>query len=1145
MSRSRSLLRAMAGQLASIVDPLTSALQSPERMQQLLERLGVHDSEVTGPVAAFSAVQDLRTQLEALAAQDDLDFEAARAALQIAGSAFDIADAVSDLGGGVGTIEGLGRDLLDYLFETWLLMRHPLAREVMALLTLLEAEPDRPERPAVLRSGDEAARAPVKIDRVRLDRLPALLRDPVAVLKARYVNALATDADADAMADRLFPQLVQVLRALGVVCHYGIEPEGEAWLGASAPLMRRAMVIYAVSGLRSDEPEAGVVVALSPASLGDLGLVVSPFGALTFTKQVGRWQLQTRLTGQVDTVAWGRHGLTLLAQDAQIGAEISASTPTGDTTPAYVFGAADGTRVELGSVQLAARTALSPQEQSLSLAADVSRAALVIMPGDADGFLASVLPAQGLRADVDLGLAWSSDAGLTLRGSGGLEATLPVRISVGGLTLSHLHIALHAQDSQVSTELSASLGLSIGPVRAVVDRVGVDATLTFPARGGNLGVAALALGFRPPAGIGLTVEAHGVLTGGGYLFHDRERALYAGALQLSLQDRITLKAFGLVATRMPDGSRGYSMIVFITAENFRPVPLGMGFTLQGIGGMVAVHRTFNETALREGLQNNTLSTLLFPRDPVAQSTDLVRDLATVFPARRGAYLLGLLAKIGWSSPTLVTLDLALIYEFGARHRLIALGRVQSLLPSRDNALIQLNLDAMGLLDLDEGSAEIDAVLVDSRLAQRFPMTGAMALRARWTGGPRAGFVMAVGGFNPRFAAPANVPKLPRIAIALSAGDNPRLTCEAYFAITSNTIQFGARAHLYAAAIGFSVEGDVGFDVLVQLVPFHFLAEFRASVQLKRGSRNLFKVSVSGELEGPRPLRISGKASFEILWCDFSVRFDKTLVRGEKPPLPPAVNVLDQLQRAFADPQSWTTQRDAFAQHGVTLRALPAGGALPVLDPLGLITVKQQVVPLNTTRDIDLFGGAPVSGPRRFTLTASLGSGRAAQPGNPVTDQFAPAQFFRMSDDEKLAGPSFETLPAGVTFGSGAVAIDDAMVVGSPLTYETLIIDAAGQSTRPPRAAYPLPPQRLSEQVRHSAVAHAPVRRTGRARFTDPQAPQAVQVKPLRWLVASVDDASTQNPGAGTAATYSEQRAALGALNRATVEWQLVAAHEVT
>ena len=73
-------------------------------------------------------------------------------------------------------------------------------------------------------------------------------------------------------------------------------------------------------------------------------------------------------------------------------------------------------------------------------------------------------------------------------------------------------------------------------------------------------------------------------------------------MQLSLHDQITLKAFGLIATRMPDGSRGYSLIVFITAEDFRPIPLGLGFTLLGIGGMVAVNRTFDQEVLRAGIE---------------------------------------------------------------------------------------------------------------------------------------------------------------------------------------------------------------------------------------------------------------------------------------------------------------------------------------------------------------------------------------------------------------------------------------------------------------------------------------------------------------------------------------------------------------
>ena len=57
---------------------------------------------------------------------------------------------------------------------------------------------------------------------------------------------------------------------------------------------------------------------------------------------------------------------------------------------------------------------------------------------------------------------------------------------------------------------------------------------------------------------------------------------------------------------------------------------------------------------------------------------------------------------------------------------------------------------------------IDAVLVDSRLAHKFALTGAMALRARWTSGPGRSFVLAVGGFNPRFAPPGRVPAAGRV-----------------------------------------------------------------------------------------------------------------------------------------------------------------------------------------------------------------------------------------------------------------------------------------------------------------------------------------------------------------------------------------------
>jgi hypothetical protein len=346
-----------------------------------------------------------------------------------------------------------------------------------------------------------------------------------------------------------------------------------------------------------------------------------------------------------------------------------------------------------------------------------------------------------------------------------------------------------------------------------------------------------------------------------------------------------------------------------------------------------------------------------------------------------------------------------------------------------------------------------------------------------------------------------------------------------------------------------VEGDVGFDVLIQMVPLHFLAEFHARMQLKRGSHNLFGVSLNGALEGPRPLRVSGKATFSILWCDFSVHFDTTLVKGERPPLPPAVNVLAQLTQALAAPTSWNTERSATQTHGVALRSLPPASATApiVLDPLGQVAVRQQVVPLNTARDIDLFGGAPVAGDRRFGVTATLS-------GTPLTNvalrgDFAPAQFFAMTDDEKLAAPSFESMDAGCVFGDANVAFDATLVIPAPLEYETIPITLAGPATSSPAASAPAPTRftlsaaQLQTLAPSGAAGRAPVRRVGRARFRNDAVEPAAAFAAPEWVIVpkAGGPAATAD---SDARTWSEYQAALTTLNRAAARWQIVPAHEL-
>ena len=124
----------------------------------------------------------------------------------------------------------------------------------------------------------------------------------------------------------------------------------------------------------------------------------------------------------------------------------------------------------------------------------------------------------------------------------------------------------------IPIELGATIKGELGPLQAVVEDIGLRLDLTFPPnRDGNLGVANLALGFKPPNGVGLSIDA-GVVKGGGYLFLDPDAGEYAGAIELTVADFLSLKAIGLITTKMPDGSSGFSLLVIITRRVRRRHP---------------------------------------------------------------------------------------------------------------------------------------------------------------------------------------------------------------------------------------------------------------------------------------------------------------------------------------------------------------------------------------------------------------------------------------------------------------------------------------------------------------------------------------------------------------------------------------------
>ncbi len=847
---SSSVLDVLSGELSKLFRPIRDVVENPLLLPQLLAEIGA-ESDTAGGDALAKALEAIVTLLDDI---DQLSDQAAPSFSEIAGllkaaqNAFDALRMLSESSGPASVLTDFGSDLIDFLLAAYLMGWHPLARQIAALLTLLDpAESQDYSPPAV--NGNQLLRIPFRIDRFHGERISKLLQGPVGTLRDAYiVNDLLTVSDANASANKLFPRLLCVLQALGVSCRYGFTPGDEAMLGDAAPLVDHALLVYAADRHMGATAEAGAVFTFSSADRGDLGLLASPFGSLQLQTQQGAWAIELDCTAQVQGVAYGRQGLTLVmtAASAEATGSFTATLPAPDSGPAFLLGSTEGTRLEVGGAKLAVQTTLSEAAQTLALSADVSKSALVLAPGDGDGFLRTILPAKGLRAEFDLGLAWSNTQGFKVRGAGGLDVTLPVGISAGGtVTVDSIHIGLHADDTGVVAECSASAGLSLGPVQIVIDRMGLLLNLTFPEQGANLGFVNAELGFKAPSGLGTAIDA-GPVTGGGFLSFDFTKSEYSGAANLSIEG-IGVSAFGLIETQ-PE----VSFLLLIATTFPVPIELGMGFSLVGVGGLAGINRTLALDALETAVWKGTAKDILFPSFPIASAVAILNELDVLFPPAEGRYIFGPTAKNGVGRAALITAEVGVVIELPDPVRIALIGNATAKFPP-EKPLVLLSVSFAGGIDFGASRWFFDASLTGSRI-ESYPLSGDLSVRSAWAE-PKS-FALAVGGFDRHFQPPAGFPTLSRVALDISNGPL-HLHLAAYLAITTNTFQVGAAVDLKAMVCKMRCPGTLCIRCAVYQEPV-FVQRGAGCVGVDHGSRRHLRVgSRAGNAVGTGSLACHG------------------------------------------------------------------------------------------------------------------------------------------------------------------------------------------------------------------------------------------------------------------------------------------------
>jgi hypothetical protein len=161
-------------------------------------------------------------------------------------------------------------------------------------------------------------------------------------------------------------------------------------------------------------------------------------------------------------------------------------------------------------------------------------------------------------------------------------------------------------------------------------------------------------------------------------------------------------------------------------------------------------------------------------------------------------------------------------------------------------------------------------------------------------------------------------------------------------------------------------------------------------------------------------------------------------------------------------------------------------------------------------------------------------GGVAQTPTPLTDFFAPGQFFEMTDDESVASPSFDTMEAGLMVGVDAFVFNNSERANMVLEYETIIVDKQTPGPSPRKPGFKLNRDQLFLHARFGAAGRSDVRRTGTAKFQNRErTPEAAITKP-RYAIASTEDLSPQAaPGveAGEPMTWINAQEALRKLKQ--------------
>jgi len=699
------------------------------------------------------------------------------------------------------------------------------------------------------------------------------------------------------------------------------------------------------------------------------------------------------------------------------------------TSQSYKFGSDGGIHLSLRQPVFEIDVSLD----SWGAAFGVTEFEITIPKSAAGDLLGIFLPSSGI---VLLGkLLFKVDsAGFHFDGGVGLSAKWPDTVHLPGVVIHSLTTSVAASGSDFPLAAAGTVVVSLGPVTITLEGFGIVQPLRLTTDGsGNLGILDLQPpSFDRPTGVGVAIDA-GVVKGGGFL-HITDTEI-AGALELAISlgsSELSVQAFGVI--KRINGELSFVVVMSVTFSP--PIEIFLGLTLNAIGGVFGFNRTIDSTALGGLVRDGRTNDVLIPHDLIRRADLVLSAVSSVLPPKRSQYVAAPILELGWGRPvSIVTMTAAVVFTFPNPARIVIIGELRIQVPRPDSPVVNLQADFAGTIDRTTGNVSFDASLAHSRIGN-FDVTGDIALRA----GPQ-GFVFTAGGFNPSFTPPPGLDNLRRLAISIAPSPVLKITANAYFALTASTLQFGAAMYMEAKFGPIGAKGHVSLDTLIHTSPIvHFTATISGEFQLTVDGEEIASMNVDVLLEGPGHWHARARASISLFFFSISGTLDLAWGTDVPVELGPPVDVAQAVQDVLSADATWAHVLPAAEAGTVQLRS----GA-SALHPLGVLRLTQTAAPLDV--GLTRFGDNAVTSADPVTVAFTAAGGVVTR----TQELFATAQFFDLSDEDRLSKPAFLPFDAGATLQGQTWQVSDPQV--ATVVYEESLGDDG--TVQGPRSFRPL------------------------------------------------------------------------------------------